>query len=146
MTAARFMDNKDLHRHQLIKNLTAQHSEKAADTAIILWGQIATKIISIIGERGFKSLYVRSIFLNSSKFPWLASYNPKSETNNQFTELKICFEMQTPAQIKEVNNQLLITLTDILASLIGEPLTTNILCMAWGDVASDFVTKELKNE
>lgn len=146
MTAATLMNNQELHRHQLIKNLTAQNSEKAADTAIILWEQIASKIISIIGERGFKSLYVRSIFLNSSKFPWLASYSPKSETNNQFTELKICFEMQTPEQIKKANNQLLLSLTDILASLIGEPLTTNILCMAWGDVASDFVTKELKNE
>lgn len=114
--------------------------------AIILWEQVASKVISIIGERGFKSLYVRSIFLNLSKFSWLATYNPKSEINNQFTELKTCFEMQTPEQIKEANSQLLVTLTDILASLIGEPLTTNILCMAWGDVASDFVTKELKNE
>ena len=146
MTAATLMNNQELHRHQLIKNLTAQNSEEAADTAIILWEQIASKIISIIGERGFKSLYVRSIFLNSSKFPWLASYNPKSETNNQFTELRICFEMQTHEQIKIANNQLLLSLTDILASLIGEPLTTNILCTAWGDVASNFVSKELKNE
>lgn len=146
MTVATFMNNHDLHRHQLIETLTAQDHEKAADMVITLWQQIASQIISIIGERGFKSLYVRSVFINLSKFSWLASYNPKAEINNQFTELKICLEMQTPDQIKEINNQLLITLTDILASLIGEPLTTNILCMAWGDVASDFVTKELKNE
>ena len=140
------MDNHGLHRHQLIETFTARGNQQAADMAIILWEQVASKIISIIGERGFKSLYVRSIFLNLSKFSWLATYNPKSEINNQFTELKICFEMQTPDQIKEANNQLLLTLTDILASLIGEPLTTNILCTAWGDVASDFVFKELNNE
>lgn len=140
------MDKNDLHRHHLIKTLTAKDNEKVADAAIILWGQIATKIISIIGESGFNSLYVRSVFLSSSKFSWLVSYNPKSEIGNQFTQLKICFEKQTPDHIKEANNQLLITLTDILASLIGEPLTTNILCMAWGDVASDIVSKEFKNE
>jgi len=140
------MDKYDLHRHRLIKTLTAKDNEKVADAAIILWQQIATNIISIVGESGFDSLYVRSIFLSASKFSWLASYNPKPEIRNQFAELKICFEKQTPDHIKEANKQLLITLTDILASLIGEPLTTQILCMAWGDVASDIVTKEFRNE
>ncbi|MGZ8271228.1 MAG: hypothetical protein ACXW1T_08470 [Methylophilus sp.] len=140
------MNNQDILRHRLIKTLTAKNNDKTADTAIILWEQMATKIISIVGESGFKSLYVRSILLNTSKFSWLTTYNPKSEINNQFSELKLCFEKQTSNQIVEVNNQLLITLTDILATLIGEPLTTNILCMAWGDAASDVVTKEVYNE
>jgi len=140
------MDKNDLHRHHLIKTLTAKDNEKVVDAAINLWKQIATNIISIVGESGFDSLYVRSIFLSSSKFSWLATYNPKSEIGNQFIELKICFEKQKPEHIKEANKQLLITLTDILASLIGEPLTTKILCMAWGDVASDIVTKEFKDE
>lgn len=146
MTALTFMDNHDIHRHQLIKILTARDSEKAAEMAIVLWQQMASKIISIVGETGFNSLYIRSVLLNTSKFSWLTIYNPKSENIHQFTELKLCFEQQTSSLIIEANNQLLITLTDILASLIGEPLTTNILCMAWGDLASDFVTKELKNE
>jgi hypothetical protein len=140
------MDNYDLLRHRLIKTLSAKNNEKTADATIILWEQMATQIISIVGEKGFKSLYVRSIILNASKFSWFTAYDPKSEIGNQFTELKLCFEKQTSIQITEVNNLLLITLTDILASLIGEPITTNILCMAWGDAASDIVTKELKNE
>jgi len=145
------MDNYDLLRHRLIKTLSAKNNEKTADATTILWEQMATKIISIVGEKGFKSLYIRSIILNASKlnaskFSWFTAYNPKSEINNQFTELKLCFEKQTSSQIIEVNTLLLITLTDILASLIGEPLTTNILCMAWGDAASDIVTKEFNNE
>jgi hypothetical protein len=140
------MDNYDLLRHRLIKTLTAKNNVITADTAIILCEQLATKIISLVGESGFKSLYVRSIFLITPKFSWLYAYNPKSEINNQFTELKLCFSKLTPNQLIEVNNVLLITLTDILASLIGEPLTTNILYMAWGDAASDIVTKEFNNE
>lgn len=140
------MNNHDLQRHRLIKTLSAKANGETADTVITLWEQMATKIISIVGEKGFQSLYVRSIILNASKFSCLSAYDPKSEINNQFTELKLCFEKQNSNQIIEVNNQLLITLTDILASLIGEPLTTNILCMAWGDEASDTVAKEFNNE
>ncbi|MDI1309982.1 MAG: hypothetical protein PSV17_11215 [Methylotenera sp.] len=146
MTDLATMSHYELHRHKLIKTLNAQEHGKAADMAIILWEQMAAKIISIIGEKGFHSLYVRSVFLNVPKFSWLATYNPKSEINNQFLELKACFELLMPEQVKEANNQLLITLTDILASLIGAPLTTNILWMAWGDIASDLVTKEFDNE
>jgi hypothetical protein len=140
------MDNHDIHRHQLINNMAPKNDEKATDVAIILWQQMATKIISLVGESGFKSLYVRSILLNASKFSCLTNYDPKSENIYQFTELKLCYEKQTCTQAIEVNDQLLLTLTDILATLIGEPLTTNLLCMAWGDVASDFVFKELNNE
>ena len=41
-------------------------------------------------------------------------------------------EGQTPVQAGEANSLLLISFTDILASLIGEQLTTRILCLAWG--------------
>jgi len=146
MMAVPAMDKYDLQRHQLIAMLVSKNDEETADAAIILWGQMASKIKSIIGESGFNSLYVRSVLLSVSKFSWLTTYNPKSENTHQFTELKLCFEKQTSNQIVDVNIHLLITLTDILASLIGEPLTTNILCMAWGDVASDIVTKEFNNE
>lgn len=146
MPEVTIMSNYELRRHQLIKTLNAQEHDKAADMAIMLWALMAAKIISIIGEKGFQSLYVRSVFLNVQKFSWLAPYNPKSETINQFLELKTCLDLQISEQIKEANIQLLITLTDILASLIGEPLTTNIIYMAWGDLASDIVTKEFDNE
>ena len=55
-------------------------------------------------------------------------------------------EGQTPVQASEANSLLLITFTDILASLIGEQLTTRILCSAWGNDAQDRPDKEFKNE
>jgi hypothetical protein len=140
------MDKNDKLRHRLIAMLVAQNNEKTTDAAIILWGQMSAKIISIVGESGFNSLYVRSVLLSASKFSWLATYNPKTENTHQFTQLKLCLEKQTSNQIVDGNIHLLIALTDILASLIGEPLTTNILCMAWGNEASDFVLKESNNE
>ena len=56
------------------------------------------------------------------------------------------FEGKTAGQASEANNLLLITFTDILASLIGEKLTTTILYSAWGNDASGGTSKEFKNE
>ncbi|NDP40434.1 MAG: hypothetical protein GZ093_17105, partial [Rhodoferax sp.] len=50
------METSDVLRHQKIKSLTAQPTEKVADAAIGLWEQVATQIISIVGEGGFDSL------------------------------------------------------------------------------------------
>lgn len=86
------MDNYDLLHHRLIKMLVAENEEKTADAAIILWERMASKIISIVGESGFNSLYVRSVILSASKFSLLNTYNPKSENFHQFTELKLCLE------------------------------------------------------
>ncbi|MDP3878108.1 MAG: hypothetical protein Q8Q50_14110 [Methylobacter sp.] len=137
------MATSSLLRHQIIKNLTAQHSENVADAALNLWTQMATQIISIIGESGFDSLYARSAFLTQSTFPWFATASPSSSTQ-RFASLKTSFEQQTPAQASEANHLLLMTFTDILASLIGEPLTTRILRSAWGVDASDKSGKEFK--
>jgi hypothetical protein len=126
------MATSDLPRHQLIKHRLAPHGESVADVSILLWEQMAAEIISIVGEGGFDSLYARSIFLNQSTFPWLAA-NPLPKAEHRFAELKSRLEAQVPAQAIEANSLLLITFTDILASLIGEPLITRILHLAWGD-------------
>ncbi|MFZ1548636.1 MAG: hypothetical protein WAT12_16325 [Candidatus Nitrotoga sp.] len=120
--------------------------DQVVDAAIKLWEQMATEVISIVGEGGFNSLYTRSIFLTQSTFPWVAASSKLLLTDQRFAELKKDFEAQTPAQASEANCLLLITFTDILASLIGEQLTTTILSSAWGNNASSQTSREFKNE
>ena len=67
------METGEVLRHQIIESLTAAHTEKAAETAMVLWEQMATQIIAIIGIGGFNSLYARSVFLSQSRFLWLAA-------------------------------------------------------------------------
>ena len=140
------METNDLLRHQMINNLMAQPAEKVADTAINLWEQMATQIISIVGNGGFNSLYARSVFLSQSTFPWLAADPLSPQPDHRFSELKMSLEGQMPAQAREANSLLLITFTDILASLIGEQLTIRILRSAWGDSPSERPGKEFQNE
>lgn len=115
-------------RHQMINGVMAQHTE--VDAAIDLWEQMATQLISIVGEDGFNSLYARSVFLAQSTFPWLSA--PSLRTDYRFADLKISLEGQTAAQAVKASSFLLINFTDILASLIGEQLTNSILSTAWG--------------
>ncbi len=117
-------------RHQIIDGVMAQRTE--VDAAIELWEQMATRLIALVGEDGFNSLYARSVFLTQSTFPWLAASSLSPRTDHRFANLKNCLEGQTPAQAVKASSFLLITFTDILASLIGEQLTNNILRMAWG--------------
>jgi hypothetical protein len=138
------MENSSLLRHQIINKLMAQHTEKVADAAINLWEQMAIQIISIVGEGGFNSLYARSLFLTQSTFPWLSADLPSSQAGQRFEKLKISLEGQSPVQAHEANSLLLMTFTDILASLIGERLTTSILCSAWDNDASGRFGKEFQ--
>jgi hypothetical protein len=141
------MEASELLRQQLVKRRMSQPTEEEfAVTAIDLWEQMATQIISIIGEGGFDSLYLRSVFVVQSTYPWLATVSLQSKIGQRFTDLKISFEGQSFEQASAANSLLLITFTDILASLIGEQLTIRILRSAWGDSPSKMPGKEFQNE
>ena len=123
----------DLLRQQIVKRRMAQPTEDVADAVINLWEHLATQIIPIIGEGGFNAIYARSVFLTQSTFPWLAADSLSPQTDHRFAELKISLEGRPPEQTNAGNSLLFITFTDILASLIGEQLTSLILRSALGD-------------
>jgi hypothetical protein len=140
------METSQLLRHQTIKSLLAQHTEQGEDVVTTLWEPLATQVISIIGEGGFNSLQARTLFLSRNTYPWLEP-NPQPLTaDNRFADLKRRFKGQTPEQVSEVNGLLLITFTDILASLIGEPLINRILMLAWRNDIPLKTDKEFNNE
>ncbi len=140
------METNAFHRHKLINSLMAQEAEKVVENAINLWDQLAIQVIAIVGEGGFNALYLRSVFLTQATFPWLAADSPMPQTDHRFTASKLNLEEQKPDQAREANCLLLITFTDILASLIGEELTSSILRSAWCNNASDSAGSELNND
>lgn len=135
-----------MQRHQIIEDLMASHTEKTGVAAIMLWEQMASKIIAIIGIGGFNSLYARSMFLTQSRFPWLVRGTPGEPTAERFVQLQKNFDSQPPSDAIAANHQLLCTFTDILSGLIGEELTSSILRSAWGDPASAQISKGSENE
>ena len=140
------MQTSDLLWRQRITNLMAGQTDNVADSAVSYWSLLAAQIISIIGEGGFDSLYARSVFLSQSAYPWLAASSGAARTAHRFTDLKNSLETQTPALASEANSLLLITFTDILASLVGGPLMGRILESAWDIDIQGTADKELTNE
>ena len=141
-----FMDSSSLPRHQLIESLIAQHAEDVVDSAVRLWEEMAVEIVSIISEGGFNSLYARSVFLSQPSIPLLSASALPLQAIPRFAELKKSFEGLSSSEVSAANNLLLRVFTDILATLIGEDLTSNILRSAWGNHASEKTGKESDNE
>ena len=122
----------------------AQPVGDVADAAIHLWEKMAAQLICIVGEDGFNSLYERSQFLSKSTLPWLAVGPWAQQSDHRFAGLKTSLEGQSPAQASEANGLLLITFTDVLASLIGEQLTSHILRLAWSTHTLNTANKEIQ--
>ncbi len=127
----------------MIRRAVLQRPDAVLDVTIELWERLAADLISIIGEGGFDSLYARSIHLAGANFPWLMLCSPAEQSGARFAQLKICLEGQDGSDVGEASIALLSKFIDILALLIGEPLTTSILRSAWGDGALDMAVKEL---
>jgi hypothetical protein len=136
------MTTGDRLQRQMISGLLSQSPEAVGDVTIRLWESMAAELIPLIGKDGFTILYVRSLHLTRASFPWVATGHPAQSTDSNFTPLRLSFEGRSFAEAGEASKALLATFTDILAVLIGEPLTTGILHAAWGDGASATNSKE----
>jgi hypothetical protein len=138
----------NVQRQQLIQAAVANSPGDATEVATRLWQPLASELVSIVGEGGFNALYARSLYLTNAAFPWLTAGKPPHTTDNWLTDLKANLEGQNAAEAYKANQMLLQIFTDILASLIGEPVTIGILGTAWSDDAAESsgVGKEFSNE
>jgi circadian clock protein KaiC len=137
------MELADFLRHQVMVNSAIEHAGKGADDAIILWEKLATEVVWIVSDSGFNSLYARSAFRVQATFPWIAMDLLSAQNEHRFAELKRCFAGQTGAQVCAANTLLLITFTDLLASLIGEELTVAICRTAWRNDEADRIADQI---
>lgn len=127
---------------QLIQTVITKSAGE--DIAVHLWQPLAFQLVSIIGENGFNSLYNRSFYLTRLAYPWLADIQDTPQY--QFTDFRACLEGQSIDEANDANCMLLVTFTNILVTLIGEPLTITILNSAWGDTTPDIAGEELQHE
>ena len=139
------MQTTNALRHSLIERVTTQRSEIGPDAGVDLWKKMATQLILIIGSGGFDSLYARSVYLSRATYPWLEGVRVPSKTHHRFSDLEASLQLQSSTLARDANCLLLITFTDILASMIGERLTTRILDSAWATGAQDTPDKEVNN-
>ena len=102
-------------------------AKATAEAASRTWHEIALRLTPIIGERGFRVLYARSVHLAQSTFPWLIPPAESDQMGSYFTSLCESLERQQPAIAADAQRALLLTFTESLNALIGGALTTRLL-------------------
>ncbi|MDB5868942.1 MAG: hypothetical protein JWP96_1274 [Polaromonas sp.] len=127
----------------MIDTALARHPEAVAQGTVRLWERLAPELISIIGEGGFKPLYSRSLRLACVQYPWMAPGGVVPSGQGHFAELQARLQAQDPAQASHASNAFFNIFLDLLASLIGEVLTTHLLHSAWSQETSEIPAKDL---
>ncbi len=119
--------------NSLISRAILRRPESLVDVTVSLWEKLAAELVSLIGDGGFQSVYLRSGALAATRYPWLVLDTSLHQTDLRFAGLRSSLGGQDPTQAGEASIFLLSTFLDILTSLIGELLMTNLLHSAWGD-------------
>lgn len=103
------------------------------ERALALWESLAVSLVNIIGDEGFNALFSRSLHLAGATHPWLAEASMARANLPRFAALKALLNGRTPQEVTAAMVLLFSIFTDVLGTLIGKQLTTNILRAAWGD-------------
>jgi hypothetical protein len=96
----------------------------------------------LIGNVGVNALTGRTLFLAQRRYPWLVHTREPAQWSGPFDQIVFCLERQDPAIATEAAGAVLTTLTGLLVTFIGEPLTARLLREAWPDAFSDAGTEE----
>ena len=123
-------------RHAIRKTLAQRRmgspaNESGAETAFHTWHLVANQLVPIIGQQGVHSLFNRAIHLSSKNYPWLLIAKGYAPGDAEFSNLLAWFESPDATSAAEANYLLLVTFADLLASLIGEFLTDQLLNPVW---------------
>jgi hypothetical protein len=147
---------------QLALKTLAQHAgpaaggEALAAAARRAYDDLARVSAPLIGQVGVDALTGRALHLAQREYPWLVHTRegtpartertpgtpPPEQAEGPFAQVIVGLEGQDPAVAAEAAGAVLATLTGLLVTFIGEPLTARLLRKAWPDAFSDASTEE----
>jgi hypothetical protein len=135
---------------QLALNALAQHmgptagAEALAAATRRAYEDLARVSAPLIGQAGVDALTGRALHLSQPEYPWLAHTPAPEHAGAPLAQFIFALERQDPAVATEAAGAVLATLTGLLVTFIGEPLTARLLRKAWPDAFPDAGTKETK--
>ena len=121
-------------------------SARVAAAAVRLWDNAFLRLAPFIGDHGVLLLYRRSLHLSRSNHPLLAPLAEIAQTpvgDADFSGLKSALEREAPEKAEEASRALFSTFTVLLATLIGEALTTRLLAPVPRDDETDESPQEI---
>jgi hypothetical protein len=133
---------------QLALNVLAQYAGSAADAEALAaaarraYDDFARASAPLIGRVGVDALTGRALHLAQREYPWLVPTREAERAEGPFAQVIVCLERQDPAVATEAAGAVFATLTGLLVTFIGEPLTARLLRKAWPDAFSDASAEE----
>jgi hypothetical protein len=116
---------------------SAAGAEAIAEAAQRAYDDLARVAAPLIGQVGVDALTGRALYLTQRQYEWLVRTSEPDQWRGPFAQIVSCLEQQDPAVAREAAGALLATLTGLLVTLIGNPLTNRILQEAWPDAFSE---------
>lgn len=123
-------------RKQIIDQALAEIAREEANSAEIARVTVGAvralhaELAALIGSQAASALYARSIHLARLSFPWL-SQTATVPLSARLTSLQSDLSARNTSEARQGGKGLLLTFTDLLVTLIGEPLTNRLLRSAW---------------
>ena len=100
---------------------------RIADSAEAIWIRIDAALTPIVGARGVNALFKRSVSLVGEHHPWLQAAYAVAHNPKAFSVLGATLAQQSASSAAAVNGELLDAFFELLANLIGRPLTERLL-------------------
>jgi len=128
---------------ELVLKVLAQHAGPAASAKALAaaarrtYDDLARVSVPLIGQVGVDALMGRALHLARREYPWLSSTRDPEQADAPFAQVIAGLERQDPAVATEAAGAVFATLTGLLVTFIGEPLTERLLRQAWPGAFSD---------
>jgi hypothetical protein len=136
---------------QLALKVLEQHAGPAADTQALsgaarrAYDDLVRVSAPLIGKVGVDALTGRALHLARREYPCLIRTRDPEPADDPFAQVIACLERQDPAVATEADGAVFATLTGLLVTFIGEPLTAGLLRKAWPEAFSAVIAEETES-
>ncbi|WP_345294149.1 hypothetical protein [Luteimonas vadosa] len=102
-------------------------ADAVADAVVAAWHEIDGALRPVLGQRGVAALYGRCVYVVATRHPWIEELRDGASTQIDFAALTSVLAGQPAGQAAAGGSELLQTLYELLASLLGPALTEQLL-------------------
>lgn len=107
-------------------------STHIAERVLDSFAGVEQALVPIIGQRGAAALYKRALHLTRwTTHPWLPTVAEAVPSAADLSSLRAALLLQSPADAARGGAALLSNYHELLASLVGRPLTERLLRSVW---------------
>jgi hypothetical protein len=131
-------------RQQVFRRLLVREAGAGASASAIaaatrrLGERFAHQLVPLLGDAGVAAICTRTLHLAQRQVPGLVPIPESDQVEGPFTHTQHFLEHQAPSLAVDAAVAVLTTFGELLASFIGEGLTTRLLRETWpGDFAGD---------